>query len=471
MPDLFDEIRNLVGDAGLICGDEVKARPAAWGTAMGSEARCIVRPVNTAEVAAVMKLCHARNQPVVTHGGMTGLVKGGHSAPTDIIISLERMRAIESVDRENRSMTLQAGAVLQQVHEAAESHGLLFPLDLGARGSATIGGNISTNAGGNGVIRYGMAREQVLGLEAVLADGTIISSMNSVLKNNTGYDLKQLFIGTEGTLGIVTRAVLRLRPLPRSRNTALLALSGFNRVSELLRSMESELGGSLSAFEVLWNDFYSLIIGDGVKHGKPLATHHPFYVLLEATGAHEDNDRSSFEHALQQAFEQELIVDAIIAQNEQQRADIWAIRDDIEVMMRKLHPTITFDVSLNISRMDDYVNEVKQKLKAAFPQSHIVFFGHIGDGNIHPVLTVGSLDHDSVQRVEEIIYGCLRSRNGIISAEHGIGLEKKPYLHLCRSPQELALMQTLKQALDPKNLLNRGKIIDLTATEPGVHEA
>jgi FAD/FMN-containing dehydrogenase len=418
-----------------------------------------------------MKICHQHRQTVVTHGGMTGLVKGGVSDQNDIIISLERMRAIEHIDVTNRSMTVQAGAVLQQIHEAAEREGLLFPLDLGARGSATIGGNISTNAGGNGVIRYGMAREQVLGLEAVLADGTIISSMNSVLKNNTGYDLKQLFIGSEGTLGIITRAVLRLRPLPRNRNTALLALSDFSIVSRLLRSMEAELSGSLSAFEVMWNDFYRLVTGDGSKHGFPLSNEHGFYVLLEASGANSDNDRCNFEQALERAFDQQLIADAVIAQNDQQRQELWAIRDDIEAMMRELHPAMTFDVSMNIADMDAYVQEVKQKLAARFSQAKSVFFGHIGDGNIHPVLTIRSLEPEQVHQVEEIIYGCLRSRGGVISAEHGIGLEKKPYLALCRSPEELQLMHTLKRALDPHNLLNPGKIFDLPGKHPGSLES
>lgn len=461
MTDIIESIRAIVGDIGLITGTDVGQRPASWGHSEGIEAKCIVRPADTAELSEVMKVCHRQQQTVVTHGGMTGLVQGGVSDKNDIVVSLERMRAIEHIDVANRSMTVQAGAILQQVHEAAEQEGMLFPLDLGARGSATIGGNISTNAGGNGVIRYGMAREQVLGLEAVLADGTIISSMNSVLKNNTGYDLKQLFIGSEGTLGIVTRAVLRLRPLPRGRNTALLALDDFSKVSQLLRSVEASLAGNLSAFEVMWNDFYRLIIGHSSKHGKPLADDHGFYVLLEASGSHPENDRSSFEHALEQAFDQGLVEDAVIAQNEQQRQDLWAIRDDIESLLHGLHPGITFDVSLNIADMDEYVKDVKQQLQARFPNARSVFFGHIGDGNIHPVMTVGSVDHATVLQVEEIVYGCLRSRQGIISAEHGIGLEKKPYLALCRSPAELALMQTLKRALDPDNLLNPGKIFDL----------
>ncbi len=461
MTDIIESIRSIVGDTGLLTGTDVSSRLESWSSTAACQAKCIVRPTDTRQLAEVMKLCHAAHQPVVTHGGMTGLVQGGCATPEEIVISLERMRAIESVDVENRSMTVQAGAVLQQVHEVAEQNALFFPLDLGARGSATIGGNLSTNAGGNGVIRYGMAREQVLGLEAVMADGTIISSMNHVLKNNTGYDLKQLFIGSEGTLGIITRAVLRLRPLPRSRNTALLALNDFGCVTALLQAMEASLAGSLSAFEVLWNDFYSLIVTKGKRHGQPLATDHAFYVLLEASGSHADNDRSSFEQALEQAFEQELIVDAVIAQSEQQREELWAIRDDIECMIEHLSPTLTFDVSMNISLMDEYVKEVKQKLAERFPESHSVFFGHIGDGNIHPVMTVGSLEHEIVRQVEEIVYGSLRSRGGIISAEHGIGLEKKAWLHLSRSAEELQLMHTLKQALDPRNLLNRGKIFDL----------
>jgi len=467
MTEIIESLRKVVGDSGILTGSDVSNRPEYWSASRGCQARCIVRPTDTKQVSDILKICHAASQPVVTQGGMTGLVKGGIATPDEIVISLERMRDIESIDQQNRSMTVQAGVTMQEVQEAAEQHGLLFPLDLGARGSATIGGNISTNAGGNGVIRYGMAREQVLGLEAVLADGTIISSMNNVLKNNTGYDLKQLFIGSEGTLGIVTRAVLRLRPLPRSRNTALLAVADFNKVIAFLQAMESSLAGSLCAFEVLWNDFYRLIIGNGEAHGEPLSTEHAFYVLLEASGSHGDNDRGGFEHALELAFEQDLVVDAVIAQSARQREDLWAIRDDIDRIIKLLSPTLTFDVSMNISLMDDYVREVKQKVAERFPQARSVFFGHIGDGNIHPVMTVGSSNHAIVEQVEEIVYGCLRSREGVISAEHGIGLEKKPYLHLCRSAAEMQLMRALKRTLDPGNLLNRGKIFDQMEAGPG----
>ena len=368
------------------------------------------------------------------------------------------MNGIEPVDKVNRTVIVDAGIPLQKVHEVAEESNLLFALDLGARGSCTIGGNISTNAGGNSVIRYGMIRDQLLGVEAVLADGTIISSLNGVIKNNTGYDLKQLFIGSEGTLGIVTRAVLRLRPLPRSCNTALVAIEKYEKLGRFLNDVDSALGGTLSAFEVMWNDFYRLIIGDGSEHGQPLEQNHGFYVLLESTGGHEESDKVRFEGALEEAFESGLIVDAVIAQSKQQRQDLWAIRDDIEGLTQKMMPPIVFDISLAIPQMDEYVDEVRQQLNDRWPDSRMVVFGHLGDGNIHLSLTVGSLEPDEVRAVEAIVYEALGRRQGVISAEHGIGLDKREYLKHSRSVDEIALMKTLKQALDPKGILNLGKI-------------
>ena len=455
---LLNEIKDIVGTAGVLLGDDVTSRSDSWPPTGGCQAKAIIRPASTQEVSEVLKLCHAAGQSVVTHGGLTGLVGGARAGADDIVLSLERMHAMEPVDSINRTVTVEAGVPLQRVHEAAEDVDLLFPLDLGARGSCTIGGNIATNAGGNSVIRYGMIRDQLLGVEAVLADGTIISSLNGVIKNNTGYDLKQLFIGSEGTLGIVTRAVLRLRPLPRSSNTALIAIENFNQVGSFLRDMDSALGGTLSAFEVMWNDFYTTIIGDGSKHGSPLGPEHQFYVLLESTGGHEDSDKSRFEGALEEAFESELIVDAVIAQSKQQREDLWAIRDDIPGLAKKLFPSIVFDISLGIPQMDDYVNEVRKQMTDRWPDSRMVTFGHLGDGNIHLALTVGSHEPSEVQAVETIVYEALGRRQGVISAEHGIGLDKRAYLQHSRSENEIALMKTLKHVLDPKNILNPGKI-------------
>jgi len=463
MKNLIEEIKNIVGTSGVLLGEDVTNRSDSWPPTGGCQAKAIIRPSSTREVSEVLRLCNAAGQAVVTHGGLTGLVGGSRTGKDDIVLSLERMHGMEPVDVINRTVTVEAGVPLQSVHEAAEDVDLLFPLDMGARGSCTIGGNISTNAGGNSVIRYGMTREQVLGIEAVLADGTIISSLNGVIKNNTGYDLKQFFIGSEGTLGIVTRAVLRLRPLPRTCNTALVAIESFEQVGSFLRDMDSALGGTLSAFEVMWNDFYKTIVGDGSKHGTPLSSDHRFYVLLESTGGHEEGDKIRFESALEEAFESGLIVDAVIAQSKQQREDLWAIRDDIEGLSKILFPSFVFDISLGIPQMDGYVDEVRAQMTDRWPDSRLVVFGHLGDGNIHLVLTVGSYEPSEVQAAEAIVYEALGRRQGVISAEHGIGLDKRAYLKHSRSEDEIALMKTLKQVLDPKNILNPGKIFAQSA--------
>ena len=465
MNTLIESIRDIVGPQGVLTGGDVSIRSDSWPPTGGCQALAIVRPGNTEEVSAVLKLCHEHGQPVVTHGGMTGLVGGTKTSPNEIALSLERMKNVDPVDAVNRTITVQAGVALQTVHEAAENAGLLFPLDLGARGSATIGGTIATNAGGNGVIRYGMMREQLLGVEAVLADGTVISSMKNVIKNNTGYDLKQLFVGSEGTLGIITRAVLRLRPLPRSQNTALVAIDNFNKLGQFLKDMDSALGGTLSAFEVMWNDFYTLIVGNGEKHGLPLEPSYAFYVLVESSGGDEEGDMSRFESALEEALDDELIVDAVIAQSKQQRNDLWGIRDDVEGLFESLFPPIAFDISLGISQMEEYVEEVRTRLNDKWENARMVVFGHLGDGNIHLGLGVGSLEPEVVHAVEDIVYEALGRRGGVISAEHGIGLDKRAYLAHSRSAEEIALMRTIKLAIDPKNILNPGKILDIAMQE------
>ncbi len=254
--------------------------------------------------------------------------------------------------------------------------------------------------------------------------------------------------------------MLRLRPLPRSQNTALVAIADFDRLWQFLQFMDSALGGTLSAFEVMWNDFYTLIIGDGSRHGRPLDTDHAFYVLIESTGSDQEKDAARFENTLQQAFEEKLALDAVIAHSKQQSSGLWAIRDDIEGLVKGLHPPITYDVSLSIPQMQPYVDEVRSKLLDQWPDAKMVTFGHLGDGNIHLVLTVGSLGEEAVRSVERIVYEALGKRQGVVSAEHGIGLEKRPYLRQSRSEEEIALMRTLKKALDPKNILNPGKILE-----------
>ncbi len=459
MADVIDTLTGIVGPAGILTGDDVAARQSGWLRPEPVRARAIVRPRNTDEVSAVLRACHDDGQPVVPVGGNTGLVNGTHSNDDEIQLSMERMTAIESIDREGCTMTVQAGAVLQSVQEAAEAEGLSFPLDLGARGSATIGGTISTNAGGNGVIRYGMMREQVLGLEAVLADGTVISSMNRMLKNNAGYDLKQLFIGTEGTLGIVTRAVLRLRPALRSQNTAFVAVDDFAHVPALLNLLGSSLGGALTAFEVLWADFYETVVDNSGRHRQLLPQGHPFYLLIEACGGNQDADAERFETALGEALENRLISDAVFAQSGRERKEMWAIRDDIDALVDKMRPAIAFDISLPIGDAAAYAAAVNRSLTERWPDTfRNTTFGHLGDGNLHFLMSIGSDDSDELGEAMERIYRELKPYGGSISAEHGIGLEKRPYLRYSRSDAEVALMKQLKRSLDPDGILNPGKV-------------
>ena len=363
------------------------------------------------------------------------------------------MTRIEDVDPDGPAMTVQAGTVLQTIHQKAAASGLIFPLDLGARGSATIGGLISTNAGGNRVIRYGMTRNLVLGLEAVLADGTIVSSMYPIIKNNSGYDLKHLFIGSEGTLGIVTRAILRLMPQPRSQNTALLAVNEFSHLPRLLRELSASLGGTLSAFEVMWNEFYRLVSTPPAKQHPILPQTFPYYVIADALGSDQKLDQERFEAALTHVMDQGLAADCVVAMSAAERAAIRALRDDVD-QFHQYRPWFGFDVSMPIRHMESYVAEVRSQLNTLWPKNVTFVFGHMGDGNLHLNIHAGDR-----KQVVSIVYGALAERQGSISAEHGIGLEKRAYLKLCRTPEELALMRTLKRALDPKNILNPGKVL------------
>ncbi|MEM8816506.1 MAG: FAD-binding oxidoreductase [Pseudomonadota bacterium] len=456
---LIEQLKTELGDAAVLTGDDVSGRAIGWANPASRVARAILRPASTEQLALAVRRCADAGQPVVTYGGGTGLVAGTDTSPTDVLLSLERMNRIETVDASGSTMTVQAGAILQSVQERAEADGFTFALDLGARGSATVGGAIATNAGGNSVIRYGMMREQVLGLEAVLADGTVLSSMNRMLKNNAGYDLKQLFIGTEGTLGIVTRAVLRLRPAMQSACSAFLALDRFEPIPELLKHLGSESGGTLSAFEVMWRDFYEALAETG-NHDLPLGREHAYYILVEWQGGDVEQDAARFESSLAAAVEAGWIADAAIAASERQRQAFWGMRDDIDGLREVLGDIVMFDVSLPISDAERYTSAVFERLRARWPeQFRGVTFGHLGDSNIHFMLTTGSDDHESHTEAMRIVYDELRPFGGSISAEHGIGTEKQPYLGVSRSEEEIAMMRRLKGAFDPANILNPGKVI------------
>ena len=462
MDKLLNDLVAIVGPAGVLLGDDVSQRSVDWFTGAPCRAKAIVRPRNTEQLSKVMALCYQADQPVVTHGGMTGIVHGGVASPEELVVSLELMNQIEEIDPVGSTIHVQAGVTLQQVQEAAGEIDMQFPLDLGARGSCTIGGNIATNAGGIRVIRYGMMRQQVLGLEAVLSDGTVVSSLNKMLKNNAGYDLKQLFIGSEGTLGIVTRAVLRLQPHMPSEQTALVAVPSFDALTKLLSLTSQALANSLSAFEALWNNHYKLMTTESGKHAPLLADDSPFYAIIETLGLDETQDAEHFSLILQKALEAGLITDAVLASSRAQRQGIWAIREDIEELVKELKPMFSYDVSLPIPHMKAYVDILEEKLQAQWPQTgKMVVFGHLGDGNLHIMITVRDDSPQSRRQVEQLVYSPLKEYSGSISAEHGIGLEKRDYLSISRSSEEIALMKRLKTALDPKWLLNPGKVVAL----------
>ena len=458
--ELIKQIESVVGPENLLTGGDVTSRSASnWGITSNVIAKAIVRPENTEAVSKVLKICHESSQSVVTHGGLTGVVGGTASAENDIVLSLERMNKIEELDKVGRTMTVQAGVVLQNLQEAAERMGFMFPLDLGARGSCMIGGNVATNAGGNRVIRYGMTRDLILGLEAVLADGTIVSSLNKMIKNNAGYDLKQLFIGSEGTLGVITRVVLRLMPIAKSQNNAFVAVDDFDNLFALLSFIDEALGGQLSAFEVMWTNFYELVSSPPATSKPPLPYDYPYYVLVESLGANQKEDSARFQKALDEALQTGLVAQAVIAQSKSERDALWAMRDDVQQVWR-YDPVFLFDVSLAIKDMEPYVKEVHDTLSRIWPDQKCFTFGHLGDGNLHFLISAGENNEATRRRVEEIVYKPLIELHGSTSAEHGVGVEKKRYLPWSRSQPEIALMRTLKNALDPKHILNPGKIFD-----------
>lgn len=459
MDALLDAIENVVGAKNVLRDEDVRARTADWITKEPCMALALVRPANADELSRVMTLCYDANQPVVTHGGLTGLVRGAVATSDELVVSLERMTEIEAIDPVSGTLTVQAGVPLQVVQEAAEQIGMQFTLDLGARGSCTIGGNIATNAGGIRVIRYGMMREQVLGLEAVLADGSVVSSMNNMLKNNAGYDLKHMFIGSEGTLGIVTRAVLKLQPQQSASQTALVACDSFESLVGLLQHMRQTLGGELGAYEVMWRSFYALLTEESGRHNAPVDADFPFYVLIESLGNDQAETAQRFEQAITSAFEKELLSDAVVASSDTQRDRLWAIREDIEGLSELIAPRFVFDISLPIVDMDNYVNELEVSVRNVWPEAKVVVFGHMGDGNLHVSISTGDSDEATRVKVENLVYEPLQKVRGSISAEHGIGLKKKEHLSISRNPGEIALMMRLKASMDPKGILNRGKVL------------
>ena len=450
MKKLIKKLEERFDEKQLLIGDDVKALEPDWFGDPCS-AFAVLFPRTTDEVSQCLRLCHKYRVPVVTQGGNTGVVGGTRTDDKSLLLSLDKMDQIEELDLSARTMTVQAGIKLQTVQEAARQNNLTFCLDLGARGSATIGGNIATNAGGNRVLRYGMMREQVLGIEVVLADGQVLNHMSKVLKDNTGYDWKHLFIGSEGTLGVITRAVLRLHPELPSTQTALLGLRSSQELAQLYLNLDRSLGGRLCAFEVMWQDFFILAASDKQN---PLSQGYPLYVLVESEGADDETDKEQLTQAIEKLLRNGLIEDAVLAQSSRERDALWAIRDNIDAL-KVLDNPYSYDVSVPVSELDEYLNNLKTRLLTQFPGYRSAIFGHYGDSNIH--LFIGGISDAQQEEVDEFVYGLLPPQSSI-SAEHGIGATKRAWLCQSRSPAEIEMMKQLKKTLDPKNILNPGKL-------------
>jgi len=448
-----DALTALLGETQLLTGHAIGEKyQVDWSGQNPHLPQLVVRPDSTEAVSQLLRYCNEHQLAVVTQGGMTGLAGGATPRDNEIVLSLERMNGIVELDHQSMTMTVKSGTPLQLIQQAAEAVGLRLPLDLGARGSCQIGGNVSTNAGGNQVLSFGMARALVLGLEAVQADGTVIASRNKMLKNNAGYDLKQLFIGSEGTLGVITEVVLRLFPASRNKHTALVCLDSFENVIKLMHASQSGFA-RLSAFEVMWDDYFSRAVAETADASDPFDATHPYYVLLES----ENDSLDSFQQILFDQLESDVLLDAVIAQSGKDSDQFWAIRDSIGDMLSRIPNAANFDIGLPISRMQAFLEKADTELNQSFDNLQTLTFGHLADGNIH--ITAWTEGTNSSEAIYKQVYELLQEFQGTVTAEHGIGVMKADYLKLCRTPEEIALMKTLKRALDPNNILNPGRVL------------
>lgn len=431
-----------------------------WSDTERHQPALLLLPRNTDQVAAALRLCHLHGQPLAVQGGLTGLVGGANPQQGEIALSLARMNQIEDLDAAGATALVQAGVSLQQLQDAAAVQGLAFPLDLGARGSCQLGGNAATNAGGQRVLRFGMMRNLVLGLEVVLPDGTVLTMLDRMLKNNAGFDLKQLFIGSEGTLGVITRLSLALSPLPAWQGCALCAVPDFPSALALLRQAKAALPG-LSAFELMWQD-YAEASAKLQGLALPFASPQPLYVLLESFAGSQADGEAALEALLASAMDAGLVCDAILAQSEAQTQQLWAYREGVSELLSHCKPCAAFDVSVAITRMDELVKALRSQLQQAHPAQQHLFFGHLGDGNLH--LVSGPFPSEAArEQAEALVYTLVGQFGGSISAEHGIGLVKQPFLHHSRDAAQRHLMQQIKTLLDPKAILNRGRVLRPTA--------
>lgn len=442
----IEELSQLLGAAGCVSAGDLEAAGSfddESGYGSGVRPLALLRPASVEEVSQALAICHRHRLPVIPQGGLTGLSGGALPSANAVVLSLSRYAGVERVDRAAGTMTVRAGTVLHEVQMAAQEAGFLFPVDIGARGSCQVGGMIATNAGGAGVIRYGMTRDRLLGLEAVLADGTVLSHLSEVTKDNTGYDLRHLFCGSEGTLGVITRAVFRLAPPPQATQTALCSVERFDAIPVLLQSARRQL--DLSAFEVMWQDHFL------VSGGLGLFSESPAHVLLiEAIGG-------DLEVWLEEALQSRLILDALPATSQAAARRFWDIRE-LARPERSLKGLHNLDISIPLSATEAFVHDCRAVLMQLDPEARSWFFGHLGDGNLHVIIELPGLGSEGKTRLHDAVFQLVQAAGGSISAEHGIGVAKRDWLDHARSPEEIATMRLIRNALDPAGIMNPGKL-------------
>ena len=465
---LLTRLRDIAGASHVLTAPEdTAAYLADWRGRFIGRAQAVVLPCNTSEVAAIVDACCELKVPIVPQGGNTGLAGGAtpDTSGASIVLSLKRLNRVREVDTTNGTITVEAGCVLHDVQQAAHKAGRLFPLSLAAEGTATIVGNLSTNAGGTQVLRYGNARELALGLEVVLPSGEIWSGLRGLRKDNTGYDLRDLFIGAEGTLGVITAACLKTFPLPRSQVTALFALDSVSAALSLLTSAQSVAGPTLTAFEFFSATCLQLVTRHFPERRSPFELMHAQYVLLELSD-HEDEQHATalLQTLAEQALEKRLIVDAVIAQSTTQSRSLWMLRESISEAQAREGKNIKHDISVPISSIARFIDDTDALLARRFPGVRMVTFGHLGDGNLHyNVMRAVGTDDDLFFEQQAAIYECVHDQvtqfSGSISAEHGIGQLKRDENVRYKSPIEMNLMRAIKRTLDPLNIMNPGKVV------------
>ena len=467
--DLLNTLRQLLGEAHVLTSGDLSAYEQDWRKRTRGKALAVVRPSDTQQVAEVVKACALANVSIVPQGGNTGLVVGSipDDTGTQVLLSLQRMNTIRVIDADNLTLTAEAGCVLQNIQQAAEQAGFLFPLSLGAEGSCTLGGNLATNAGGTQVVRYGNARELCLGLEVVTAQGDVMHSLMGLRKDNTGYDLRNLMIGSEGTLGIITAATMKLYPMPAASLTAWAAVPSVADAVKLLGLAHQHLGAGVTGFELM-GQFALRLVDRHYPHLRvPLWQDTPYCVLLENSDSEsESHARQRFEHLLEVAFEDGCVTDAVVAESLSQARNLWHIRESITLAQAEEGLNIKHDISIPISLIPNFVQDTDALLTREIPGVRLVNFGHLGDGNLHyNVQAPENCDtqaflRDQEDHVNALVYQSVKRFGGSISAEHGVGSMKVGYLPNYKDPVALRLMQQIKRALDPQGVLNPGRVVD-----------